>query len=1434
LGSASSRSNGASRNEGRGGGCVPQHGCPFGFDKGPARKMEKVSSGKIGKYEIIKVLGRGGMGEVLLAEDVDLGRRVAIKRPFKSALEDGLARFQVEAKAATLRHPNIPAIYEMGVADGLPFIAMEFVEGEPLDRIIDSGKQLDLITKLSIIEQVCSALGYAHENGIIHRDIKPPNVIVQLDKDKGRLIVAKIIDFGIAKIQDEEGKPGLTQTSAVIGSLHYIAPERFRGGTIDGRVDIFSAGVTLFKLLTGHEPFTGGEATASYKIVNEAHTPLGTYIHDYPPALDEIVAKSLAKNPEDRYSTGEDFADALHEVIEDLKRNRVSELFNDAERLTTESRFTPALELLEEAIKLDPANTQVRKLRKFVREHQERIKRAERLRECVARADEALLTGNFEEALTQLREAQNMDASSAEVKDRIQSAEARKRRYEVTGRALSDAEAAKTRGDINAALRIISKACQDDPENQKLLAVHGVLARQAELEAQRGKVLELLERARAELATRNLAAADKLLTEAENLDPSNLETEALRREYAKVREQEQRREILNEIRERVNDFIRAESLDQAADLVNRAIEKLPNEPFLHRLKAEVDAEAGKLEAKRYVETAISQAKELFATSPFEALAILQKALEQMPGEERLVSYERSLRQQLDSLRVEQVRADTLIKAQELVNAKQLDKAIGVLESFQIEFGQHTEIVDLLTFARDQQAKLRRSTTVERCTSESRALIRDGRLEDAVRLLEQGIQETGDASLSRLLEELREQQVAFARKIETLEKRVGLLRERGELDEALHLLQEQLAAMPGNPAFQQLLSALKAEQEQKQQVAIARQIELLEKRVGQLRERGELDEAIHLLQEQLNAAPGNQPLQELLTALKAEQEQKQVTAKAIAAAREATGKKDFSAALQSLQAVLRAYGDSAELAAAMQEVQNERAAHAHEIVGKSIESARAALLKNDPQGALAALKGSTQWMEFADVKRQADWQRIGQSVKKALEQSGTTVSSGAAFDEQLSAIAAARPKKFPAWAIATAGLVVVAIVAIVIWKLQPPPVSTVAHIKIAKAPPGASVSIDNAPAVLADANGEVTVQVKPGSHQLQVTKEGFEPFTDKADVSPGGTYQDAVSLTKLLPAGTSGTLAPQGNLPEFKVAVDGKNMGVHRAGQLIDLPIGSHTVRYTAPDDSSFQEHPVQIALNQSTTDSFFLKPPKPQNTLTTQAAAKQAPAPQTQTQQAPAQPVPVAPPLPLTGSLKVNTNSIEKGSSVQLAWEVSNASTVSISNYGEGLGSHGSAPVYPTATTTYELVANGTSLGKQTVTVNEPKPQPQAVTPPPVVNTPARPAGPDLAALTPALNTYEGLFVQASGKSSKECQSILSGKYQGKLHDLAQGWCDAAKRFEAREQGCQVGGSAEAPTLTCAETLIVYPKDGDPKPFKSQKTFRLSGKPEGPWQISGW
>ena len=116
----------------------------------------------------------------------------------------------------------------------------------------------------------------------------------------------------------------------------------------------------------------------------------------------------------------------------------------------------------------------------------------------------------------------------------------------------------------------------------------------------------------------------------------------------------------------------------------------------------------------------------------------------------------------------------------------------------------------------------------------------------------------------------------------------------------------------------------------------------------------------------------------------------------------------------------------------------------------------------------------------------------------------------------------------------------------------------------------------------------------------------------------------------------------------------------------------------------------------------------------------------------------------------------------------------------------------------------------------------------------AAPTGPDLSALTASLNAYRSLFAQASGKSRKDCQTVLSAKYQGRLQDLGQAWCDAAKRFEATEQSCQVGGSQASPTLTCIETLTVYPKDGDPKQYRSRKTFYLSGEQGGTWEIAGW
>src|SRR5665213_2471749 len=909
--------------------------------------MEATTPGTIGKYHILKVLGRGGMGEVLLAED-DLGRRVAIKRPFANAAADGLARFMLEAKAATLTHPAIPVVYEMGTQeDGLPFIAMEFVEGEPLDRLIASGKPIDLILKLSIIEQVCAGLGYAHGKGIIHRDIKPANIIVT------SIGAAKIIDFGIAKnINVEPHSKDLTQASQIIGSLHYIAPERFKGEAVDGRSDVFSAGVILYLLLTGNLPFAGGQETAQYQIVNQKHVGLGSHIRDYPAALDEIMDKALAKRPDDRFSTAEDFADALREVIDDLKRSQVSKLFDDAERLTMESRYDPALALLDEAMKLEPANTQVRKLRKMVREHQERSRRADRLKGYVVKADEHLAAENYVEALAQLKEAYNVDSSATDVINRIAFVEDKKRRYDNASAALAAAEAVRNRGDITAALRITEQAVAEDPENTKLLAVRGAISKQLERKALQKKVVTVLDAARAELAAQNYPAMEALLAEAETLDSSHPQIEQMRGELARMRETEERRRLIEQIQQRVNDFLRSDNYDQAARLLNQAIEKLPAETTLHRLKMEVDAAARKYDSKQMVDSAIATAKQKFAADPQQALAGLQQAIEQMPGEERLIAYERSLRQQADALRAQQMLSDALRNAREFLAARQPDKAVAVLETYELEHGQQADIGELLKFARQEAAEHQARALVERAVSEARA-IRDERPDEAIRLLENALRDpavkaSGDSTLAHLLEDVRTQQAAALRKLDAVQKRAATLRERGEVDEAIQVLKEFLAS-----------------------------------------------------------GTRSAPVQELLSSLEAEAERKQVTQRAIADAAQSSQQAKFAAAFDALQAVVRAYGESDELTRATEQIKAARAAYAQAVVSRSIETSRAALLNNDVPGAMDALRAANEMVEFAEPAKQADWKRIGQAAKKAQSE---PLAAGATIADPLADLEAAPTQK----------------------------------------------------------------------------------------------------------------------------------------------------------------------------------------------------------------------------------------------------------------------------------------------------------------------------------------------------------------------------------------------------------------------------------------
>lgn len=270
---------------------------------------------KLGRYEIVRELGRGAMGVVYEGRDPKIGRRVAIKTARRDVIaesgmgEEMMARFLREAQAAgQLNHPNIITIYDAGEEGGMAYIAMEFVEGEDLRDAVLHRQSMEIPEIVEIGASVCEALANAHDQGVIHRDIKPGNIIVAPG------MPLKIADFGIAHVTDST----LTQDGALIGTPHYMSPEQFMGQRLDGRSDLFSVASMLYEMLSGEKPFTGEQlSTVMHKVVKTDPVPISELNYSVPEALNDVVHKALSKRPTERYPDGRAMAAALRESIKD-------------------------------------------------------------------------------------------------------------------------------------------------------------------------------------------------------------------------------------------------------------------------------------------------------------------------------------------------------------------------------------------------------------------------------------------------------------------------------------------------------------------------------------------------------------------------------------------------------------------------------------------------------------------------------------------------------------------------------------------------------------------------------------------------------------------------------------------------------------------------------------------------------------------------------------------------------------------------------------------------------------------------------------------------------------------------------------------------------------------------------------------------------------
>src|SRR5262245_9621402 len=276
--------------------------------------MTSGGADKIGNYRLLEKIGQGGMGALYRALDPKIGRHVAIKLIREGADSDEMReRLLREARSAGgLKHGNIVTIFELGEHEGMPFIAMEYIQGETLTQFLTHRPAAPLYRKLQIIDQLCAGLHYAHRMGVVHRDIKPANIMIDTEG------TAKILDFGIARM----GAAGTTMMGMMIGTLNYMAPEQMEGKSVDARADIFSVGAVIYELFTYRPAFTGTmQSEVMYAILHGKPKPLTEACPGLDPDLIAIVDKCLEKKADDRFQDLAALRQAMSGAKQRIERN---------------------------------------------------------------------------------------------------------------------------------------------------------------------------------------------------------------------------------------------------------------------------------------------------------------------------------------------------------------------------------------------------------------------------------------------------------------------------------------------------------------------------------------------------------------------------------------------------------------------------------------------------------------------------------------------------------------------------------------------------------------------------------------------------------------------------------------------------------------------------------------------------------------------------------------------------------------------------------------------------------------------------------------------------------------------------------------------------------------------------------------------------------
>jgi serine/threonine-protein kinase len=870
---------------------------------------------QIGKYQILGILGVGGMGIVYRGLDNAVGREVAIKT-ITEANEELRHRFMLEARSGILNHPNIVTVYDFGEQDGNPFIVMEYLPGDSLENLLKAGRQFTLIEKLEMIRQLCSGLGYAHSKGVIHRDIKPANMMVQPDGN------IKIVDFGVARL---ENRSGHTQAGMVIGTFHYISPERLLGKSADGRADIWSAGIILYLLLTGRLPFPGDDPATLHRVVREHHEPVTGIVPGYPASIDTLLDRALAKDPIDRYETAEEMAADIEAINDGLKQEHVAEALGNVKLQMEREQWSAVRPVLLDLQRLNPQNTEVKKLLREVQEKVSKQQKTVQLRQLLVEADEAVLAQHYAEALEIYTQAASIDRDNPDLAAKIENARALKDKADKVAAYLEQARVARKRNDYVAASELIDQAIDLDDRNTDLRNERARILQEAERASKERARRQFSDAAKGQLAVRQFTEAIQSLRSALEIDPTDAETQKLFQEAVDLQEEQRRRKIIDQIGAEISECIAAGEFEKALALIQRAQERLPGEPALMQLKAEAETGQREQAAKKLVEKTTLDVYSLLVTSPQQALTAVHQALEQMPGEPQLIALEEKVAGQVKKASAGETKNQYLKRAQTAIDAKQFDQAIQILDSAAIECGESPDIASLQKYAQEQKRKVELAQTAAKATKDAQALIAAGNLEAAIALLQPAATETGAASVEQLLRQTTASLAEVSRRVDAVLSRAQALSET-DTDQAIKLLSSQPLEIQQNA------------------------------RVRELRER--------------------------LDAAKEQERRERLTKEATQAAVDALQKRELAKVLIGLEAARRSCGDTPELTAAITDYTNKRTQAANGLLTMAIESATQAMQQDDRPRAAEELGRVEFAAQFADTGLQANWMSLAKAAGKA--------------------------------------------------------------------------------------------------------------------------------------------------------------------------------------------------------------------------------------------------------------------------------------------------------------------------------------------------------------------------------------------------------------------------------------------------------------------